>query len=65
MTSENIPFAENVKIPSDECEEAFFALYPDFFYTGSTALTLWIQGWQAAVDWKEAQEDNKPRIQLI
>ena len=62
MTNEEIPFAGNVKVPSDDCEEAFFALYPDFFYEGSTALTLWTQGWQAALD---NAENKKPLIQLI
>ena len=62
MTSEDIPFAGNVKVPSDDCEEAFFVLYPDFFYEGSTALNLWIQSWQLALDWIE---DNKKVIQLI
>lgn len=62
MTEENIPFGGNMKVPSDACEEAFFALYPDFFYEGSTALNLWIQSWQAALDW--VQEET-PRIQLI
>jgi len=62
MTNEPIPFAGNLKTPSDDCEEAFFALYPDFFYEGSTALTLWTQGWQAALD---NAENKKPLIQLI
>ena len=62
MTNEEIPFAGNVKVPSDECEEAFFAFYPDFFYEGSTALTLWTQAWQAALD---HIENKKPVIQLI
>lgn len=62
MTEEQIPFAGNMKVPSDACEEAFFALYPDFFYEGSTALNLWTQAWQAALDW--VQEET-PRIQLI
>ena len=62
MTEEKIPFAGNVKIPDGECEEAFFAVYPDFFYEGSTALNLWTQAWQAALDYVE---DSKPRIQLI
>jgi hypothetical protein len=62
MTEENIPFAGNVKVPEGECEEAFFAFYPDFFYEGSTALNLWTQAWQAALDYVE---DSKPRIQLI
>ena len=43
MTSEPVPFGGNVKVPSDDCEEAFFAVYPDFFYEGSTALNLWTQ----------------------
>jgi hypothetical protein len=62
MTEEQIPFAGSMKVPSDPCEEAFFALYPDFFYEGSTALNLWTQAWQAALDFAE---DSKPRIQLI
>ena len=62
MTDEQIPFAGNMKVPDGECEEAFFALYPDFFYENSTALTLWIQGWNAALDWKE---ESKPLIQLL
>jgi hypothetical protein len=62
MTSEDIPFAGNVKVPSDDCEEAFFALYPDFFYENSTALVLWVQAWQAALDYVE---NKKPVIQLI
>jgi hypothetical protein len=62
MTEEQIPFGGNMKVPSDACEEAFFALYPDFFYENSTALNLWIQSWQAALDW--VKEDT-PRIQLI
>jgi len=62
MTSEDIPFAGNVKVPSDDCEEAFFAVYPDFFYEGSTALNLWTQAWQAALD---HIENKKPLIQLI
>jgi hypothetical protein len=62
MTEEQIPFAGNIKVPSDPCEEAFFALYPDFFYEGSTALNLWTQAWQAALDFTE---DSKPRIELI
>jgi hypothetical protein len=62
MTEENIPFLENLKVPSDDCEEAFFGLYPDFFYEGSTALNLWIQGWQAALD---HVENKKPVIQLL
>jgi hypothetical protein len=62
MTNEEIPFAGNVKVPSDDCEEAFFALYPDFFYEGSTALNLWTQAWYSALDWVE---DNKKLIQLL
>lgn len=62
MTEEKIPFAGNMKVPEDDCEEAFFALYPDFFYENSTALTLWIQAWQAALDYVE---DKKPVIQLL
>ena len=62
MTSEDIPFAGNVKIPENDCEEAFFAIYPDFFYENSTALTLWVQGWQAALD---HVENKKHLIQLI
>jgi hypothetical protein len=62
MTEENIPFAGNVKIPSDDCEEAFFAAYPNFFYEGSTALNLWTQAWQAALD---NIEYKKSVIQLI
>ena len=62
MTDENIPFCGNMKVPSDDCEEAFFVLYPDFFYEGSTALNLWIQSWQSALDWIE---DNKKVIQLL
>ena len=60
--TEPIPFAGNVKVPSDDCEEAFFALYPDFFYEESTALKLWTQGWQTALD---HFENKKPVIQLI
>lgn len=62
MTDENIPFAGNMKVPSDDCEETFFSLYPDFFYEGSTALALWTQGWQAALD---NTENKKPVIQLL
>ena len=62
MTEEKIPFGGSMQVPDGECEEAFFAIYPDFFYEGSTALTLWRQAWQAALDFKE---DSKPRIQLI
>ena len=62
MTDEKIPFGGSMKVPSDDCEEAFFVLYPDFFYEGSTALNLWIQSWQLALDWIE---DNKKVIQLI
>jgi hypothetical protein len=62
MIDENIPFGGNMKVPTDDCEEAFFELYPDFFYEKSTALTLWTQGWQAALDYKES---TKPLIQLI
>jgi hypothetical protein len=62
MTEEQIPFAGNIKVPSDACEEAFFAVYPDFFYEGSTALNLWTQAWQAALDYVE---DKKTVIQLI
>jgi len=63
MTEEKIPFGGSMKVPSDACEEAFFALYPDFFYEGSTALNLWTQAWQAATDC--IQDIDKPRIQLI
>ena len=62
MINEEIPFAENIKVPSDDCEEAFFAFYQDFFYEGSTALNLWTQAWQAALD---HVENKKPVIQLI
>jgi len=62
MTEEKIPFGGNMKVPSDDCEEAFFALYPDFFYEGSTALNLWTQAWFNALDWVE---DNKKLIQLL
>ena len=62
MTDEKIPFGGSMKVPSDDCEEAFIALYPDFFYEGSTALNLWIQSWQSALDWIE---DNKKVIQLL
>jgi len=62
MTSEPVPFGGNVKVPSDDCEEAFFAVYPGFFYEGSTALNLWTQAWQAALDYVE---NKKPIIQLI
>lgn len=62
MTDEKIPFGGSMKVPSDDCEEAFFVLYPDFFYEGSTALNLWIQSWQSALDWIE---DNKKVIQLL
>ena len=59
---EPIPFAGNVRVPEEDCEEAFFALYPDFFYENSTALILWIQAWQAALDYVE---NTKPIIQLV
>jgi len=62
MTEEKIPFGGNMKVPSDDCEEAFFALYPDFFYEGSTALNLWTHAWFNALDWVE---DNKKLIQLL
>jgi len=62
MTEEKIPFGGNMKVPSDDCEEAFFALYPDFFYENSTALNLWTQAWFNALDWVE---DNKKLIQLL
>ena len=62
MTEEKIPFAGSIKVPSDDCEEAFFAFYPDFFYEGSTSLMLWTQAWQAALD---HVENKKPVIQLI
>lgn len=62
MTEEKIPFAGNVKLPDDVCEEAFFARFPDFFYEGSTALTLWKMSWEAS---REALEVEKPRIALI
>jgi hypothetical protein len=62
MTEEKIPFAGSIKVPSDDCEEAFFALYPDFFYEGSTSLMLWTQAWQAALDHVEYK---KSVIQLI
>jgi len=62
MTSEPVPFGGHLKPPSDACEEAFFAVYPDFFYEGSTALNLWTQAWQAALD---HVENKKPLIQLI
>jgi hypothetical protein len=62
MTEEQVPFGGNMKVPSDDCEEAFFALYPDFFYDGSNALRLWTQAWQAALDHVEYK---KPVIQLI
>jgi len=62
MTEEKIPFAGNMKVPTDDCEEAFFAVYPDFFYEESTALALWTQAWQAALD---HIENKKPVIQLI
>jgi len=62
MTSEPVPFGGILKTPSDACEEAFFTYYPDFFYEGSTALNLWIQAWQVALD---HVEDKKPVIQLI
>jgi hypothetical protein len=62
MTEEQIPFYGNVKIPSNICEETFFAIYPDFFYENSTSLVLWSQAWQAALDYKE---NSEPRIQLI
>lgn len=51
MKSEPVPFAGELKVPSDDCEEAFFAVYPNFFYEGSTALNLWKQAWQSAVNW--------------
>lgn len=59
---ESIPFAGHIKIPEDDCEEAFFVLYPNFFYENSTALILWIQAWQAALDYVE---NTKPIIQLV
>ena len=62
MTNEPVPFGGNLKTPSDDCEEAFFAFYQDFFYEGSTALNLWTQAWQAALD---HFENKKPLIQLI
>jgi hypothetical protein len=62
MTEEKIPFAGSMKVPSDDCEEIFFSLYPDFFYEGSTSLMLWTQAWQAALD---HIENKKPVIQLI
>ena len=62
MTNEQIPFGGNMKVPSDHCEEAFFAVYPDFFYEGSTAFNFWTQAWQAAFD---HVENKKPLIQLI
>lgn len=62
MTEEKVPFGGNMKVPSDDCEEAFFALYPDFYYPNSTALNLWVQSWQACLD---HIENKKPVIQLI
>jgi len=62
MMKEGVPFGGNIDCPSDECEEAFFALYPDFFYEGSTALILWTQAWQAACD---HIYNTKPVIQTL
>ena len=31
MTEEKIPFVGSMKVPDGEIEEAFFAIYPDFF----------------------------------
>jgi len=62
MKSEPVPFAGQLKVPSDDCEEAFFAAYPDFFYEGSTALNLWTQAWFNALDWAE---ENKSWIKQI
>jgi hypothetical protein len=62
MVKESIPFAGEMNLPETPCEEAFFAYYPDFYYPNSTALNLWIQSWQAALD---HVENKKPVIQLI
>lgn len=62
MKSEGIPFAGEMKVPENDCEEVFFQRFPDFFYEGSTALTLWTMAWQAAQDHAESK---KPVIQLI
>jgi hypothetical protein len=62
MKSEGIPFAGEMKVPENDCEEAFFQRFPDFFYESSTALTLWTMAWQAALDHAEFK---KPVIQLI
>jgi len=62
MKSESIPFAGEMKVPENDCEEVFFQRFPDFFYEGSTALTLWTMAWQAAQDHAESK---KPVIQLI
>lgn len=61
MQEEKVPFGGNLKLPSDDCEEAFFALYPDFFYEKSTSLMLWTQAWQAALDYAESK---RPLIYL-
>lgn len=62
MTEEGIPFGGNMKVPSNDCEEAFFAVYPDFFYEGSNVLRFWSQAWQAALEY---EENKKPVIQLM
>lgn len=61
MQEEKVPFGGNLQVPSDDCEEAFFALYPDFFYDGSTSLMLWTQAWQAALAYAESK---RPLIYL-
>ena len=45
-----------------DCEKEFEAMFPDFFYEGSTALGVWTMGWNKAL---EVQEEKKPVIQLI
>jgi hypothetical protein len=65
MTNEPVPFGGEMNLPETPCEEAFFHYYPDFYYPNSTALNLWTQAWNQALDWKELQENKKPLIQLL
>jgi hypothetical protein len=45
MQFEEIPFAGNMAVPEDICEEKFFETFPDVFNHNEVAIKVWRMAW--------------------
>jgi len=59
MQFEKVPFAGDMAIPEDICEEKFFETFPDVFNHNEVALKVW------GMAWSENRIDTQQEVQEL